>query len=385
MKIKTYVASNMQEAMYKIKSDLGKDAIILQTKHIRKGGILGFFSRSMVEVVAANDLAVTQTPPKRPYASNGLLETVPPVKPATPTSKDIQDIKKDIDEVKDMIKDLYFNHGQRSPVLERDFSPAFEMFYKKMMAMEINEDLIKDILSKVSKVLKPEDLKDENALFTIIKNELISQIGKIEPIHLTDNENVIVAFIGPTGVGKTTTIAKLAAKFTLYDDKKVAMITADTFRVGAIEQLKTYGELLEVPVEVIYGNDDVQTALNRVKGYDLVLIDTMGSSPNNKMQIKKVKNLLDAINPTDVYMVISATTKGNDIGDILNSYKELNFNKLVITKLDETRTYGTIMNAVKMTSSNLSYFTVGQNVPDDIEIASAEKLAGMILGEYTYV
>jgi flagellar biosynthesis protein FlhF len=383
MKIKTYVANNMQEALYKIKSDLGKDAIILQTKHIRKGGILGFFSRSMVEVVAANDLAVTQTPSKKAYTNTRIHETVPPIQPTG--SIEFQDIKNDLGEVKDMIKNLYSNHLQKSLVSEWGFSPVFERFYKKMMAMEINEELINGIFSKVSQALKPEELKDENVLFTTIKNELISQIGKIEPIHLTEDKNVIVAFIGPTGVGKTTTIAKLAAKFTLYHEKKVAMITADTFRVGAIEQLKTYGELLEIPVEVIYGNDDIKTALNRVKGYDLVLIDTMGSSPNNKMQIKKVKSLLDAVNPTDIYMVISATTKSRDIGDILNNYKELNFNKLIITKLDETRTYGTIMNAVKMTDSNLSYFTVGQNVPDDIEIASAEKLAGMILGENTYV
>lgn len=383
MKIKTYVANNMQEALYKIKSDLGKDAIILQTKHIRKGGILGFFSRSMVEVVAANDLAVTQTPSKKAYTNTRIHETVPPIQPTG--SIEFQDIKNDLGEVKDMIKNLYSNHLQKSLVSEWGFSPVFERFYKKMMAMEINEELINSIFSKVSQALKPEELKDENVLFTTIKNELISQIGKIEPIHLTEDKNVIVAFIGPTGVGKTTTIAKLAAKFTLYHEKKVAMITADTFRVGAIEQLKTYGELLEIPVEVIYGNDDIKTALNRVKGYDLVLIDTMGSSPNNKMQIKKVKSLLDAVNPTDIYMVISATTKSRDIGDILNNYKELNFNKLIITKLDETRTYGTIMNAVKMTDSNLSYFTVGQNVPDDIEIASAEKLAGMILGENTYV
>ncbi|RKL62941.1 flagellar biosynthesis protein FlhF [Thermoanaerobacteraceae bacterium SP2] len=383
MKIKTYVANNMQEALYKIKSDLGKDAIILQTKHIRKGGILGFFSRSMVEVVAANDLAVTQTPSKKAYTNTRIHETVPPIQPTG--SIEFQDIKNALGEVKDMIKNLYSNHLQKSLVSEWGFSPVFEMFYKKMMAMEINEELINSIFSKVSQALKPEELKNENVLFTTIKNELISQIGKIEPIHLSEDKNVIVAFIGPTGVGKTTTIAKLAAKFTLYHGKKVAMITADTFRVGAIEQLKTYGELLEIPVEVIYGNDDIKTALNRVKGYDLVLIDTMGSSPNNKMQIKKVKSLLDAVNPTDIYMVISATTKSRDIGDILNNYKELNFNKLIITKLDETRTYGTIMNAVKMTDSNLSYFTVGQNVPDDIEIASAEKLASMILGENTYV
>jgi len=234
---------------------------------------------------------------------------------------------------------------------------------------------------RVSEIAKPEELQDEGVAFTTIKNELISQIGKIEPIRLGEGQNAVMAFIGPTGVGKTTTIAKLAAKFTLYDDKRVALITADNFRVGAIEQLRTYGELLEIPVEVIHGNDGIGKAIDRVKDHDLVLIDTMGSSPNNKMQIKKIKSLLDEVNPTDIHLVISATTKSNDISGILENYKELNFNRLIVTKLDETRTYGTILNAIKMTEKNLSYFTVGQNVPDDIEVASAEKLADMILGE----
>lgn len=382
MKIKTYIADNMQEALYKIKSDMGKDAVILQTKHIRKGGLFGLFSKTKVEVVAANDIAVSQSPMKKSLY-NTINEAVTVAKPAGFT--EILDIKNELGEVKDMIKNLYSNNTQKSTPSETGFSPVFDRFYDKMAAMEIDKELIKKIFDRVSENLKPEDLQDNNAVFNAIKNELISQVGKIEPIQLDRGQNAIVAFIGPTGVGKTTTIAKLAAKFALYHERRVALIATDNFRVGAIEQLRTYGELLEIPVEEVHSNDGIGKALDRLKGYDLVLIDTMGSSPNNKMQIKKIKSLLDAVNPTDIYMVISATTKNNDISDIINSYREINFKKLIVTKLDETKTYGTILNAVKMADGNLSYFTVGQNVPDDIEIASAEKLAGMILGENVHV
>ena len=203
---------------------------------------------------------------------------------------------------------------------------------------------------------------------------------KTEPIELTNSKN-IVAFVGPTGVGKTTTIAKLAAHFSLYKEKKVAMITADTFRVGAIEQLKLYGDLLEIPVLVIYRPEDIKNMLLDLSGFDLLLVDTMGFSPNNRMQIKKIKGLLDVIDPTDIHIVISAATKNQDMIQILNNYKELNYKKLIITKLDETKSYGMILNALKTTGCSLSYLTAGQNVPDDIEIASAEKIADMILEE----
>lgn len=383
MKIKTYIADNMQEALYKIKSDMGKDAVILQTKHIRKGGLFGLFSKSQVEVVAANDITVSQSPIQKPPLYNAVNESTAPVRPAGFT--EILDIKNELVQVKDMIKNLYSNNAKSGLPPETAFSPVLDTFYNKMVAMEIDRELIKNIFGKVTEVLKPEEMQDNDAVFEAIKNEIISQIGKVEPIQLDRGQNEIVAFIGPTGVGKTTTIAKLAAKFALYYGKKVALITTDNFRVGAIEQLRTYGDLLEIPVEVVHDSDGINKALNNVKGYELVLIDTMGSSPNNKMQIKRIKNLLDAINPTDTYMVISATTKNNDISDILNNYREINFKKLIITKLDETKTYGTILNAVKMSNGHLSYFTVGQNVPDDIEIASAEKLACMILGERTHV
>jgi flagellar biosynthesis protein FlhF len=159
------------------------------------------------------------------------------------------------------------------------------------------------------------------------------------------------------------------------------MITADTFRVGAIEQLKLYGDLLEIPVLVVYRPEDIKHILADLNDYDLLLVDTMGFSPNNRMQIKKIKGLLDFMNPHDIHVVISAATKNQDMVDILKNYKELQYKKIIITKLDETKSYGMVLNALNIAGCKLSYFTMGQNVPDDIEIASADKIADMILGE----
>lgn len=382
MKIKTFIANNMQEALYKVKSELGKDAVILQTKHVKRGGFLGFFSKQLVEVVAANEIDVGPRPQRQPFTSTRLTDFPAAIRSENP--KELQDIKENITEMKDMIKNLYSINRQNSG-FRKGFPKVLDVFYEKMMNMEIDEEIITDVLNNVSQSFLPGQDEDEHQILKKIKKEIISQIGQAQPIELSEGKRVIVAVVGPTGVGKTTTIAKLAAKFTLYHEKKVAMITADTFRVGAIEQLKTYGELLEIPVEVIYQNEDVKRALDKVKGYDLVLMDTMGSSPNNKMQIKRIKNLLDAVNPDEIHMVISATTKSKDIGEILKGYKELNFQKLIVTKLDETKTYGLIINTVKEVNKSLSYFTAGQNVPDDIEVASTEKLVEMLLGENIYV
>ena len=163
------------------------------------------------------------------------------------------------------------------------------------------------------------------------------------------------------------------------------MITADTFRVGAVEQLKLYGKILEIPVIVVNSPEEIRGLLSTLSEYELILVDTMGSSPNNKMQIKRIKRMLEQLVPNEIHMVLSAASKTREIGEILDSYSELNYDKLLFTKLDETKSYGVILNAVNHANCNLSYVTVGQNVPDDIKEASAEEIAEIILGEGTYV
>jgi flagellar biosynthesis protein FlhF len=378
MRIRTYVADNVQEAFYKVKTDLGKDAVILQTKHIKKGGFLGFFAKKMVEVVAANDINPTFNLPKKP-----MLTTLPDIPLKSGKSMPLtgmDDIRTDIEEVKTMLNKLYSEQKQQSSVSYVDIPKPFKIFYDRMHEMEVEPDIIHMIINNVKNTFSETDMDNKAKIYKALKKEIESFIDIIEPIELT-KENNIVAFVGPTGVGKTTTIAKLAAHFSLYKNKKVAMITADTFRVGAIEQLRLYGDLLEIPVLVVNRPEDIKDILAELNHYDLLLVDTMGFNPNNRMQIKKIKGLLDFITPNDVHVVISAATKNKDMVDILNNYRELQYKKIIITKLDETKSYGTVLNALNIAGCKLSYFTMGQNVPDDIEIASADKIADMILGE----
>lgn len=381
MKIKTYVAENIQEAFYKVKSEMGKDAVILKTKYIKKGGFMGLFAKRMVEVVAANDIKTNSELPLKQE-----LPTFQPINAKSAESvedAEIDDLKTDIKEVKKLLSELYLDTKVRqSKKNEIDSSMPLPLkkYYDRLYEMEIDPDIIDMLISNVKNSISDADLNDSAILYETLKKEIVSFVNDTEPI-LLPNKNNIVAFVGPTGVGKTTTIAKLATHFSLYKNKKVALLTADTFRVGAIEQLQHYGDLLEIPVHVIHRQEDVKEILAELKDYDLLLVDTMGFNPNDRMKIKRLKGLLDALNPDDVYVVISAATKNRDLIDILNNYRELSYNKIIITKFDETKSYGVILNALKVGNCKLSYFTMGQNVPDDIELPSAGKIASMILGE----
>lgn len=378
MKIKTYIADNVQEAFYKVKTDLGKDAVILQTKQIRKGGFFGFFAKRMVEVVAANDISLrsdlSEKPPLNPLPKIA-------IKPRDSTTLGgISEIRNEMEEVKSLLNKLYSEQKQQACVSNVDLPLPLKDYWDKMYKMEVDTEIINAIIDKAEKNLSDTDFTDNKKIFNTVKRAITSFIDKVEPIELKNKRNII-AFVGPTGVGKTTTIAKLAAHFSLYKQKRVAMITADTFRVGAIEQLKLYGDILEIPAFVAYSSTDIKDILADLNNYDLLLVDTMGFSPNNRMQIKKVKGLLDSINPDDIHMVISAATKNQDMLEILSNYRELKYKKIIVSKLDETKSYGTILNALNITKCKMSYITMGQNVPDDIEVASADKIADMILGE----
>ena len=381
MIIKTYVAENIQDAFYKVKSEMGKDAVILQTKHIKKGGFFGLFAKRMVEVVAANDIKLTSDSPVKPDLTT--LAAISSKTNQATSNTGIDDLKTEIKEVKKLLNELYIDtkvQQGNSNALDVNLPLSIKKYYDRMHEMEVDPTIINKLINNTTKALSDTELNDKAILYKTLKKEIKSFVDDIEPIELS-NKNYIVAFVGPTGVGKTTTIAKLATHFSLYKNKKVALATADTFRVGAVEQLKHYGDLLEIPVHVIHRQEDVRETLASLSDYDLLLVDTMGFNPNNRMQIKKIKGLLDVLNPDDVHVVISAATKNRDLTDILNNYKELYYNKILITKFDETKTYGVVLNALNVGKCKLSYFTMGQNVPDDIELPSADKIAKMILGE----
>lgn len=190
-----------------------------------------------------------------------------------------------------------------------------------------------------------------------------------------------IVLVGPTGVGKTTTIAKLAGKFSLIDKKRVGLITIDTYRIGAVEQLKTYADIMNIPFKVIFTLNQIETALESMKDCDVILIDTTGRSSKNIMQISELRAFVEKIKTDNIHLVLSCTTKNKDIDSIVQGYSVLGYNNIIITKLDETSTYGSILNILYSAKKPLSFITTGQNVPEDIKNISASEISSLILGE----
>ena len=213
--------------------------------------------------------------------------------------------------------------------------------------------------------------------------EILRDIFEREILVTTGQFKGKVALVGPTGVGKTTTIAKLAGRLALVEKKKVGLITIDTYRIGAIEQLKTYAEIMNIPFKVVITIKEMEEAIESMSDCDVILIDTTGRSSKNTMQISELRAFIEKADPDFVNLVVSATTKNKDIKNILNGYSDLGYDSIIITKLDETTVYGSIYNIAKRSNKPISFVTVGQNVPDDIKIPEKEELARFILGEET--
>ena len=192
-----------------------------------------------------------------------------------------------------------------------------------------------------------------------------------------------VVLVGPTGVGKTTTIAKLAGRLALIEKKKVGLITIDTYRIGAVEQLKTYAEIMNIPFKVVITLKEMENAVSELEDCDAILIDTTGRSSKNTMQISELRAFTQKVNADHIALVISGTTKNRDIQTIINGYSEIGYEKMIITKLDETSSYGCIYNIIKKAQKPIAYITTGQNVPDDIRIPLKSEISKLILGEET--
>ena len=250
-----------------------------------------------------------------------------------------------------------------------------------MIDNEVDEIYANQIMEEIDKINKPNTPVD--FILSTIYQKMILKFGKPAEITPARSNPKFVFFIGPTGVGKTTTIAKIASRFCLGEKKKIAMVTSDTYRIAAAEQLRTYANILDIPFKVIYTADEMKETALQFKEFDYIFVDTAGHSFQNEEQREAVKNFvhsIDGIAESEVYLVVSAATKYRDLKRIADSYKTVAEYKLIFTKLDETTTLGSLFNLRLYTGTPMSYVTCGQNVPDDIEIFNPQKTVKHLLG-----
>ena len=256
-----------------------------------------------------------------------------------------------------------------------------KMVYNTLLDNEVNERYANQLIDEIDRSTAKSSSID--MLLANVYQKMILKFGQPSTIELTGRKPKVIFFIGPTGVGKSTTIAKIASKLKVESGKKIALLTADTYRIAAEEQLRTYANILDTPLTIIYEPEELPQAIQKVKDADVVLVDTAGFSHKSVQQKEDTKNLIQALPEAyqkEVYLVLSATTKYRDLTEIADSYKEIADYKMIFTKLDETSAYGNLYNMRMYTQADMSYVTNGQNVPDDIDVFNTQAVVKKLLG-----
>lgn len=346
MKIKKFKAETMQEAMKKIRSDLGQNAVILNSKVVYSGGFLGLFKKKMIEVLAGVDdeplFPERSRAPENPQASSTAMEPI-------------------LNEMK-QIKNLVENLSVQSDVQY----PELKNIDKQMETMGLLPSIRKDIIDSLLAIylLKQKKVTNDELHFEW-KNELMKKVANI-PFQGVTFTKKYVNVIGPTGVGKTTTLAKLAAICKIRHKKKIGFLTTDTYRIAAIDQLKTYAEILNAPLEVCYNSDDFRKGKEKLADCDLVFIDTAGRNFLNEQYVKDLNEIIDFQDEMETFLVFSLTSKYEDMEKVYEHFSHLPIHQFIFTKHDETSTYGAMYNIVYKAKIGAGYLTDGQTVPDDI-------------------
>lgn len=381
MIIKKYVVNDMNEALNKIKSELGRDAVIISSRKIKKGGIFGLFSKKFIEVTAGAYETKKYDDYETSADSTSMEESIKALKKAMEKHSNKPLLSED-NYIRKPVKDTNIEKNSEDKILKE----MKEM--KELINGLSNEKTQGDSLNnKIKSKFRDLDINDktiEKMLIDLNGNFNDDNIKKVikNNINVCDiDENGIIVLVGPTGVGKTTTIAKLAGKFSLIEKKKVGLITVDTYRIGAVEQLRTYADIMGIPFSVVITLKEMDEAIKSMSDCDVILVDTTGRSSKNEMQLSELRAFVEKTGTENINLVISCTTKDKDIEAIVNGYSKLNYKSLIITKLDETTTYGSIINIMNYANKAACYFTIGQNVPDDIKKLSVEKICSIILGE----
>lgn len=407
MIIKKFQGKTKEEALESARKELGDGIVEMNVKTVKSKGILGMFKGTKIEVTVAKEEENERygilpkeekkeiKPPVEKPVEKPVLEREP--------DKDGDGLEEKLDTLQNLIEKQIsqqqtVRQQETAPVAEESNKPEepekkeeskedkarvnfLRLLYNKMIDNEINEKYANEIIDEIDRNCKPDVTLDY--MLSEIYQRMILKLGKPYVMREAERGPKVVFFVGPTGVGKTTTIAKIASSFRVERKKKVALLTADTYRIAAAEQLRTYANILEVPFRVVYTEKEILSTIEEFREYDYILVDTTGHSPNNEAQCENMSDLInsvDAVAEKEVFLVLSASTKYRDLMKTADIYKEIAEYKLIFTKLDETATMGNIYNLRIYTGAALSYVTCGQSVPDDIEYFNPQSTVKQLLG-----
>ncbi len=402
MLIKKFEAPTKEEALEKAKFELGKDVIITHIKEIKPKGIFALFRKSSVEVTASvdNDTEYVKKPlpplntkvnysngtqggfsaviPKeddnKPFAIEQLLDGLQNFQNKT-AAKPVSETKDDKSPEKAKVE----------PNVKTDNSNDSSMaclknVYETLISNEVEERFANQLIDEIDHSIKPDS--DIKTVLVNVYQKMILKLGEPKTLEVEKGKCKFIFFIGPTGVGKTTTIAKLATSLKIGMDAKIALFAADTYRLAAVDQLQKFATILKVPLMTINADTDMKEAIKDFGGYEMILIDTAGRSHKDRQQTDDIERLINTVpkEQREVYLVLSAATKYKDLVKITEAYSEITDYNLIFTKLDETECIGNIFNIRMLTDAPLSYATNGQNVPDDITRINPQTVAKRLLG-----
>lgn len=377
MKLKKYQAKTMPEVMQQVRKDLGPDAVILNSKTIESGGFMGLFKKKHIEVVAAVDRQstprqikkqpkpVTTTQPSN--APDQALKTF--IAKETKTEKEQQLV---LEELRSLRKWMEDSTEQKSV-----FPASYDRIYHELIEADVSKETAKQL---VEETLNKHG--DQEVVYEEIKSDVYQRIKNVfyeTASGVMSFQSKFVHLVGPTGVGKTTTIAKLAAKSLMEDKQSVALITTDTYRIAAIEQLKTYAKILDIPIEVCYTVEDYQKARLKFQDYDRVFVDTAGRNFKDDKYIRELGRIVDLSKDIETYLVLTLTAKPKDVLSIYQQFDNIPLKGFILTKADETDTLGVVLDLLKTAHIGVSFVTTGQDVPDDITRATPEYMASKIM------
>ena len=366
MQIRRYQGGDEGALLRRIREDLGPDAVILHTAFVKEPGLFGLFGRRRIQIVAGSGFRIVKDYPGEAKAA---APAVPP-----------PDLQRQVAEIRKLVADTQSLVARRQGGF--DGPPEMAEEFAQLAATRVSEALARKMAEALRARLPGDQLRDRVRVRAAVRDLVKEHLPCVDGISLKPGRCTRVAFIGPTGVGKTTTIAKLISIYH-HHGREVAVITNDTYRIAATEQIRRVAQLVGVPIRVCSRPEEVAKALVEFGDRDLVLVDTAGRSQKHGRRMDELKEVLSAVQPDETHLVVSMTTQAETVVDVAERFAPAGFDRLVVTKLDEAIKLGVVLDVLSRVPTELSFVTTGQEIPRDIEVADSARLASLILGEET--